>query len=121
VLLLSLLQLGSAANRYIIKLKRTAIIGTIAAICNELSGKLANTTRRNANVARRFQGICNMPLSTVRVVVHSACHTVPETSRIYSIINKVAGQKLDEPWHHYKLLTLCLLCRWGRLRLLPHL
>jgi hypothetical protein len=59
------LQLKSAPNRYIVKLKPATTIGAIASICSELNGKLANTTHRNANVARRFQGICNTPLSTV--------------------------------------------------------
>ncbi|WIA43022.1 hypothetical protein OEZ86_009556 [Tetradesmus obliquus] len=58
-------KLKSALNRYIIKLKRTTTIGDVSSICAELSGKLANATRRNANVARRFQGICNTPLSTI--------------------------------------------------------
>jgi hypothetical protein len=61
-----ILQLRSAANRYIIKLKRTTTIGNIVSICNELSSKLANATQRNSIAARRFQGICNTPLSTVR-------------------------------------------------------
>uniref|UniRef100_A0A383V4M1 Peptidase S8/S53 domain-containing protein n=1 Tax=Tetradesmus obliquus TaxID=3088 RepID=A0A383V4M1_TETOB len=58
-------KLKSASNRYIIKLKHTTTIGDVSSICAELSGKLANATRRNANVARRFQGICNTPLSTI--------------------------------------------------------
>jgi len=39
------------------RLKDAAFVRDVSAICSELSGKLGN------NIARRFKGICNTPLS----------------------------------------------------------
>eukprot|EP00775_Hariotina_reticulata_P008272 gene8272-8460_t len=52
-----LAQLQSAPNRYIMRLKDTAVVRDVSAICSELGGRLGN------NIARRFKGACNTPLS----------------------------------------------------------